>query len=472
MNPGQVGAQLRASNPWWRDPAGWETSDPDLRSADLAGIDYHPRPLDHLEPGALYVLRGPRRVGKSVELKRVAGDLLRTGAKPLQIIHLAVETWRANDLGHLVSVGRSQLSASVDPLPRYWLIDEITSVTGDWANQIKFLRDNTPFHDDCVVLTGSSARDLTAATKALAGRHGSARDADRTLLPMGLRGYCQARGLAIDLPAPMAPADLRSPAARRALLDLQPWQDDLVNAWETYLLCGGFPTAVADFHGTGAVSQPFIQALWDVIQGEALRSGSFSATQAQELLEQVTLSLTSTGSVRSWADAVGATRDVTAARLEDLASAYMTWHLHRDQGGGRPALGSRRKTYFTDPILARLSSMLAVTARREPDMTTLAEQQIGMALARAGEVRAPGTFTRHDGVLFHRTGSDREVDFVSGQLEVTPLEVKYSDRPWRRDAQTLRSALGSGIVCTRSVLDLADDVWAVPAAFVAALIDT
>lgn len=47
---------------------------------------------------------------------------------------------------------------------RYWFLDEITSVPA-WPEAIKWLRDNTAFGDDCVVLTGSSARDLADAQK-------------------------------------------------------------------------------------------------------------------------------------------------------------------------------------------------------------------------------------------------------------------------------------------------------------------
>ena len=40
-----------------------------------------------------------------------------------------------------------------------------------------------------MALTGSSASDLTAATKALAGRRGGIVDSDRVLLPIGFRSF-------------------------------------------------------------------------------------------------------------------------------------------------------------------------------------------------------------------------------------------------------------------------------------------
>jgi hypothetical protein len=58
-------------NPWWQNPGGWEQHDPDLREARLNALGaYDPRPLSDIQPGALYLLMGPRRAGKSVAMKR------------------------------------------------------------------------------------------------------------------------------------------------------------------------------------------------------------------------------------------------------------------------------------------------------------------------------------------------------------------------------------------------------------------
>lgn len=73
---GQLTAEIQRMNPWWRDPSGWTSRDPDLRSAAQSGLDYRPGALAGLEPGGLYVLRGPRRVGKTVTMKQAIHDLL------------------------------------------------------------------------------------------------------------------------------------------------------------------------------------------------------------------------------------------------------------------------------------------------------------------------------------------------------------------------------------------------------------
>ncbi|HST41105.1 MAG TPA: hypothetical protein VLK58_16440 [Conexibacter sp.] len=81
MNEGQITRALTAGNAWWRDPR-WERDDRDLRRLAASPLDYDPAPLRDVEPDGLYVLRGPRRVGKSVEVKRAIAALLRDGVDP------------------------------------------------------------------------------------------------------------------------------------------------------------------------------------------------------------------------------------------------------------------------------------------------------------------------------------------------------------------------------------------------------
>lgn len=158
MNPGQIAQRLTAGNQWWRDPEAWKGSDRDLAGLKKNALPYAPRPLENLTEGGLYVLYGARRVGKSVVLKRRIESLLASGVTPRSIIHFACDELKKGDLQRLVSQARDVLTRSVEE-PRFWFLDEITSVP-EWPSAVKWLRDNTAFGDDTVVLTGSSARNL------------------------------------------------------------------------------------------------------------------------------------------------------------------------------------------------------------------------------------------------------------------------------------------------------------------------
>ncbi len=464
MNDGQLTRLLSAGNAWWRDPR-WERDDADLRRSAASRLAYAPEPLGDIVSDGLYVLRGPRRVGKSLELKRTIARLIGEGVKPRRIIHFACDELAKGDLQRLIRAGREILTATIDA-PRYWFLDEITSVP-DWPETIKWLRDNTAFGEDCVVLTGSSARDLAEAQKQLAGRLGRATDSDRLLLPMGFRAFARASGLA-DVPeiAPVRPADFATAPVKNAFGALLPWLDQLLSAWEVYLQVGGFPRAVADHLGHGSVQDDFIQALWDVTAGEAIRGAGTTPAQVLALLTRLTKSLAGPLSVESLRQDIAVESPHTAkARLQDLVFAYLVWPCHQRQGG-QPRLAAQSKYYFVDPLMARLAHLRGHGTVAEADVSALTEQQLGLELLRSLDRERPGGFSHFTDVMYQRTSS-KEVDFTSPRFGPLGFEGKYVDSGWRREAQTVRSAFGAGVLATRGLLDTAGDVWAVPAPFVA-----
>ena len=230
------------------------------------------------------MLRGPRRVGKSVELKRTISALINGGVDPNRITHFAVDGWRAEELRGLIRATRAWLP---DGGRRYWFLDEITGVRGGWAEQIKWLRDNDPqFRTDTVVLTGSSATDLTDSIGTLAGRRGPVASPDRTLLPMGFRSFTRF-ALGANTP-PLAEtrrlANLTHPQLVEIAGDLSPWLDGLTDAWETYLQVGGFPRAVSSWITTRSLDTPLAAELMDQLHGRAFRSGEWSRPQTVALL--------------------------------------------------------------------------------------------------------------------------------------------------------------------------------------------
>ncbi len=470
MRTGQIGEQLRRTNGWWRDPITWAAEDADLKRARDAAFDYDPAPLADLQPGGLYMLRGPRRVGKTVAVKRAIQRLLESGVRADQIIHAAVDNWRASDLGGLVQQGREVATRTAGALPRYWFIDEITTVKDGWPSIVKNLRDNTEFRNDCVVLTGSSSAGLDDAIKALAGRRGDIDSSDRTLLPMGFGNFCAALGLEVPQPDPIDPSDLLTKHAANIYQELWPWLTELVSTWETYLYVGGFPQAVDDYVRTNTVGSGFTRALWDVIKGEAVNTDRFGDPQLLALLAGLSTRLTSHTSINAIAEEIGAGRDSVARRMRELNFAYITWDCYPQNDAGLPDPGRQPKIYFTDPLFARLASSQG--RGREPDHTQLTEQQIGMALARCSERARPGTFSTHATVLHHRTKTKKEVDFIGAPgLKWIPIEGKYVEGSWLREAQTVRSSFGRGLLATRNVLDFessgSQDVWAVPAPIIA-----
>ena len=485
---------MLARTNWWAEPRTWVLRDPDLRRAREAPFEYSPGVFANLTPGGLYLLRGARRVGKSVEVKKKVQALIDSGEDPRRIIHIAADELTAADL-------RRAVDAAADLTPgdglRYWFIDEITTITDGWPAAIKWLRDNHPrFGLDTVVLTGSSAANLTEAVKALAGRRGGALHSDRILLPMSFRDFVQVRsgggpGRPADPPptgpGPLAVSDLTHANIKEAVVALAPWMHRLVKEWEAYLTVGGFPQAVAahatgDWKSPGAFSAAFSsafdvgtqgvgraleQSLLDVIHGEALGQSRWSRTQTDAFVQRLAKGIASPTNSHDIATDTGTSGNTVRRRIDALRESFVVWPCHREHHL-RPALRAQEKTYFTDPIYTRLS------ARADPpaDFGALSEQQLGMVLVRSFAREDPGGYPKFDYVLYHRTPTRKEIDFVGPGFGGLAIESKYVDGDrWRRAAQTLRASRWRGILATRSALDLDDpELMAVPTAILAWLI--
>lgn len=468
MNESELARQLTSGNAWWREPGGWQRDDRDLIALRRSPLDYDPEPLAGIAPPNLYVLRGPRRVGKSVQLKRVVARLLKDDVEPRRIVHCACDGLSADDVRRLERVARTQLTRSVEG-PRYWLLDEITAVRG-WPEAIKWLRDNTAMREDCVVLTGSSGRDLEDARKALAGRRGEVTDSDRLLMPMGFPSFYGALGAELPQAPTFRPRDFLSAEAEDAAEQLLPWLDEIASLWEVYLRIGGFPQAVAGYLSEGDVDPAFAGDLWDVIHGDALRRENFSSAQSTRLLRRLVRNLASPVNMTALAEDIGVGSHSTAARrVKDLIDGYCAWPCHRQGDGGLPNLAAQTKVYFTDPLFAQLPHIR--DEQPAPDPSQISEQQLGLALALNLAAGDSGRFADFSAVMYARSATGREVDFCGRRLGPVAFEAKYTDRSLGRESQTMRAMFnGRGVLATRAQVGEVDGVRAWPAGLIALLL--
>lgn len=470
MNLSEIDNELSAANPWWRDPDHWPASDVQLRTAQRSSLNYDPRPLDDLTAGGLYVLRGPRRVGKSTALKRLIARRLEAGAPPRSILHVSVEGRTAQDLVDIVRRANTTWLRG-DPGQRLWVIDEITGVKGPWPESVKRLRDSdTHFSADTIILTGSSAAKFEEARKQLAGRRHTERS-DRTLFQMGFLDVCRALGIELPEPPAVGLATLgSSETLQDAVEQVRPWLPAMIDAWDRFLRIGGYPQAVelALENPHPGASAGLHDTLWDVIQGDAFHGSGLTPTQTQTILRSITASLGSLFSVQALASAIDVAHATAESRLDALRRGFLTFPVHREQGLA-PRPQAQTKWYFTDPRLAQLASEFG--AGSPADMTALSEQQIAVALLRRLEEESPGAAIRHDSLLYYRSRTRAEIDFVSPMFPETCVESKFVDRGWGRAFQTIEaSGRQMGIVATRSGTRRHVGGWAIPAGMVAYLL--
>lgn len=469
---GLLAQEISHGNPWWRGDY-WAERDPDLSEVAQTTLAYESGCLDGLESGGLYILRGPRRVGKTVAVKQTIRRLLESGIRPSRLIRVAVDGWDAKSLRTLVS--NAVLPVLQEGETRYWFFDEISAVSGDWAQQLKWLRDNDEqFRKDTVVLTGSNARALTEAAGILAGRRGRARHLDRILLPMGFRTFATTiLGDTVPPGGHLAAAELRTNKAKRLYEESIPWLDGLTRAWEQYLLYGGFPRSVSALLDGQPIPASFVDDLFDVVSADVFKNSRLPAVSEMALLERLWESVATPANLTSIGEDVNINNQVVTRHIEYLRDAFLLWacpQRHDDKWLPKPK--TQNKLYANDPLIARLPH-LRNPARPDLDPTVLTEMQIGMAIRR--RVLADRAAAGNDEFLFYaRTPTRKEIDFVSEDLGNVAIEGKYTDRgSWRSEAATVNASEWDGILVTKNVLDVtdADTAWAVPAGILAYFLD-
>jgi predicted AAA+ superfamily ATPase len=431
-----------------------------LVAAARAPFERRPAILDDIAAPNLYTLRGPRRTGKSTVLKQTIARLCRDGVDPRRICFFAADALSTfNDLINLFQAAL-QLFPDLGDTPRYFLIDEVT-VVPEWQRGMKWLRDNTPLANHCVVATGSSARDVGAGTAYLAGRRGPDVGLDRLLLPLSFPEFVRCAGYALPDPTPLPFGAFYSDEGRAACQEALVHMGTLADAFESYLQVGGFPQAVADFRRTAQVSGGFLRDLWDVIRADLRAAGVGRPEQMLRLIERLSASLTGPINLRNLGQDLDVVHSTVGLWLNALADSYLILLLFQE-GGGMPDPRKQRKAYPVDPLVAYLPARLSSGAET-PDVSRLAEAVLAAALFRAVEGDAIDRFGRPERLYFFRTANGTEVDFVVPP-DPRAAESKYVDTASKRAAAAMVANFGGGLVLTRSAVDISPGVTILPAA--------
>ena len=169
--PLELAENLRSLNPWWRGESG------------IPLPAFHRWPFSRLKnmiSGGLApatILRGPRRVGKTVLLRQLVDMFLREGVSPSRILYvpfddlptlgglqepvLSISRWFERNI-----LGRSFNSAARAGERAFLFFDEVQNLDY-WAEQIKNLVDN---HAVRIMVTGSSSLRIEGGRDSLAGR--------------------------------------------------------------------------------------------------------------------------------------------------------------------------------------------------------------------------------------------------------------------------------------------------------------
>ncbi|HUB37152.1 MAG TPA: ATP-binding protein [Solirubrobacteraceae bacterium] len=437
--------------------------------------------VDDLDLGGagVHILRGPRQVGKSTDLKLLVSRALREGGPARDVVYLSFDLLEDRPAGELVrSVGRA-LELARGGASKLLLLDEVTAAPS-WRTAIKVLWDDGRIDRDVVVCTGSSAMDLAeGAAERLPGRRGMGRD--MLVLPQGFAAFARACDADVPPGLGLTVGELLGEDGRLELLAAQVHLPALRLALERYLRFGGLPAAVAEAAaGLAEPSEEVRRVLWDSLVREVQRRGaSVPATQA--LLERIVRSL---GGKVSWsriarelAVPLGAVARRRGAGVNDprtvqsyvelLAMNYFALILYfwkADAGSGD--LAKDKKLYLGDPLLYTIATERTGLPR---DPHAEVENALALALYRRYEPveRCAEGFRAPERLHVWGTRRGGEIDFVCGPREaIEAVEVADWERVNRQKATAPMRALPSrpALVATREELRLSGSANLVPAA--------
>jgi uncharacterized protein len=457
-------SQIR-DNPWWKAPAAVAT-DPDLIRLEEQVLRFeHPLPFD-LDTDAVYTLRGPRQVGKSTLLKRIARHLLMDrGVLARNILYFDVEGAGINTPLRLQNAVTSFLdwSRTSDPAGRkFLLLDEVTGVR-DWGTFVRVLYRQGLLANVTVIVTGSHALDLKRGSETAPGRRGERSDLrlDWIMMPLSFRDFVRAHRP--DVAAAIPEINVFDPrSAYDGALELALHADVLVPLFDRYLLTGGYPHAMAMEHGSGRIPASVYTLYRQAINGQMKRAGH------RETLFREIVSWAADGRLGrefSWRG-ISAETDVgakeTARTYVEDAEAMFLWHVYqRSQGAteSAAALRSPKKLYPADPFPWHVLASWAA-GERDPwagSLTRLANPSLRGELV---ESVAGDHFKRRFGAfaLYHRAPQgEEEIDFVlHWEGDQARIEAKYRKRIVSRESRWL-AKYGGGILATVDELEWSEE---------------
>ncbi len=291
---------------------GWQFEDKHLAALEQAPFRREFPSIDTSRAPALYILRGPRQIGKSSWLK----TLLLQYPAPTKAFYISCENIENHqELAVLLRSIRTTRSLI--------LLDEVSFVK-DWSRAVKHEIDSG--YKGVMIVTGSHASDLRLGADLMPGRFGLGREV--VLRPMDFTEFVHCRKLA------------GWPTATRA---------DLL---KIYFQTGGMPAAVAEKGEAGGVPERALDTYERWLVGDATRCGKRKAF-LQGLMSQLAVCLSTPVSLQTLAKKteIGSHHTVQdyIHFLEDSFALRVCYALDPDTGASR--FRKEKKFYFTDPII-------------------------------------------------------------------------------------------------------------------------
>jgi predicted AAA+ superfamily ATPase len=298
-------------------------------------------------------------------------------------------------------------------------LDEVTFVSG-WDKCVKALADEGIFRGGFCILTGSDTVILKEAAARFPGRRGNAAETDFHIYPLTFREY-------MELVAPSL------------LTGGEQKLNDLFEAFDRYLKCGGYLRAINELHGFGKVREATYLTFEQWIRGDFDKRGKklgYLLETLSVLFETSTTQVTYS-KLSSKTGAMSKETFIDYCGILERMDVICTLEAF-DQNTLRGFPKKARKILFLDPFIADVVGSWLV---RERYADALMDESTKV------ESIVASNFKRFAPVYYIKAQGEVDVVVVVGR-KFWPIEVKWTSQLRERDLKQLKK-LKSGVILTK-----------------------
>ena len=381
-------------NPWW----GLQ-DDADLLEISKSEFKIERTSLEIVK-GKLYLIKGPRRVGKTIYLKQIAK------ANRERALYINLDSFSNLKSNELIREIESFINLKKDSII---LIDEVQNLKDD-CSFLKAMSDLNILKEATVFVTGSDPRAIEECKQKLIGRS----EEQRIMAPLTFRQFLlnitRENNLKLNnlLQNTISVKDSNKIIKDKYLL-LEPYTGDIEKYFDIYLLTGGFPETINCYLTNNLITKKYYEDLIQKIFEKLDKQKTIS------ILSILNNSLSNSLKYSTISQKAGLSPDTIKKYLFDLSELLLLFEIREKQND------YQKKYYFKDPFIVH--SINSYYSNLDPFMESLNyilnEQTKGKLVENVVAGHLHNIYFQNLQYIFTK---NKEVDFI---MHNKAIEVKY-----------------------------------------------
>ncbi len=415
--------------------------DPNLRALLNQKLVHKSSLLDELpqgEPG-IYTITGGRQIGKTTLLKQWMVQIIKNNTPTESITYLTGEL--IDDHHALVRIVMDSLKEkSRYLLPQYLLIDEITYIR-NWDKGIKYLADTGLLENVVLVLTGSDLVVIKEARMRFPGRRGVSDNVDFHLFPLSFYEYLKLNNrITSDEICNLVKAGASASKGQITILYAE---------FESYLIHGGFLTAINDMAVHNRILPATFATYSDWIRGDMLKRNK----QEHNLKDLLSGVIKRIGSQITWN---ALSRDLTIDHpktisdyieiLQSMDVLYVQSALLENKLAAAPK--KAKKVIFSDPFIYHATNAWLNPCKDPFEMLLRPQIDSPESCSKIVESCVVNHYQRKYPVFYIKAKAEVDIAYID-KNRFWPLEVKWTGQLRPKELKQI-SKYSNGKILTKS----------------------